>query len=130
MLHAKLSASGAKKWINCPLSVVLESKMPNEETPYAKEGTLAHELSELKLKRGLNLIGKEAYETEIIKIYYDEEMDKYTDYYCDVVMEIVNKYDRNYSTVRLEEKVDFSPWVPEGFGTSDVVVISDNVTLN
>lgn len=45
MLHAKLSASGAKKWINCPLSVVLESKMPNEETPYAKEGTLAHELS-------------------------------------------------------------------------------------
>ncbi len=127
MLHAKLSASGAKKWINCPLSVVLESKMPNEETPYAKEGTLAHELSELKLKRGLNLIGKEAYETEIIKIYYDEEMDKYTDYYCDAVLEIVHKYDRNYSVVKLEERVDFSPWVPEGFGTSDVVVISDNV---
>ncbi len=41
MLHAKLSASGAKKWINCPLSVVLESKMPNEETPYAKEGTFS-----------------------------------------------------------------------------------------
>ena len=127
MLHAKLSASGAKKWINCPLSVVLESKIPEMESIYAEEGTKAHALSELKLRRELNLIGKEAYDAEVSKLDYDEEMDKYTDYYCDVVMEIVNKYDRNYSTVRLEERVDFSPWVPEGFGTSDVVVISDNV---
>ena len=127
MLHAKLSASGAKKWINCPLSVLLESKMPNEETSYAKEGTKAHELSELKLKRELNLIGKESYDIEISKFDYDDEMDKYTDYYCDAVLEIVHKYDRNYSMVKLEERVDFSPWVPEGFGTSDVIVLSDKV---
>ena len=113
MLHAKLSASGAKKWINCPLSVVLESKIPEMESIYAEEGTKAHALSELKLRRELNLIGKEAYDAEVSKLDYDEEMDKYTDYYCDVVMEIVNKYDRNYSTVRLEERVDFSPWVPD-----------------
>lgn len=127
MLHAKLSASGAKKWINCPLSVELENKMPNEESEYAKEGTKAHELSELKLKRELNLIGKESYDYEVNQLNVDEEMDKYTDYYCDVVLDIVHKYDLNYSMVKLEEKVDFSPWVPEGFGTSDVVVISDNV---
>lgn len=127
MVHAKLSASGAKKWINCPLSVELESKIPNEESEYAKEGTKAHELSELKLKRELNLIGKESYDEAINKLNVDEEMDKYTDYYCNAVLDIVHKYDLNYSVVKLEERVNFSPWVPEGFGTSDVVVISDNV---
>ena len=45
MLHAKLSASGAKKWINCPLSVVLESKIPEMESIYAEEGTKSHDLS-------------------------------------------------------------------------------------
>ena len=54
-------------------------------------------------------------------------MDKYTDYYCDEVIGIVHKYDLNYSMVKLEERVDFSHWVPEGFGTSDVIVISNNV---
>ena len=127
MLHAKLSASGAKKWLNCPLSVELESKICDEESEYAKEGTKAHELSELKLKRKLNLIGNKVYADELSKLSFDYEMDKYTDYYCDEVIGILHKYDLNYSMVKLEERVDFSHWVPEGFGTSDVIVISNNV---
>lgn len=127
MAHAKLSASGAKKWLNCPLSITLESKFPDEESEYAKEGTKAHELSELKLRRKLNLIGKDAHDESINDLNVDEEMDKHTDYYCNLVMEIVNRYDRNYTLVKLEERVDFGYWVPEGFGTSDVIVISDNV---
>lgn len=127
MLHAKLSASGAKKWLNCPLSVKLESKIPNESSTYAEEGTKAHELSELKLRRKLNLIGNKVYADELSKLSFDCEMDKYTDYYCNEVIRIVHKYDLNYSMVKLEERVDFSYWVPEGFGTSDVIVISNNV---
>ena len=127
MKHAKLSASGSKKWLNCPLSVKLESKIPNESSTYAEEGTKAHELSELKLRRKLNLIGNKVYADELSKLSFDDEMDKYTDYYCDAVLGIVYKYDLNYSMVKLEERVDFSPWVIEGFGTSDVIVISNNV---
>ena len=127
MKHAKLSASGAKKWLNCPLSVMLESKMPKTESVYAEEGTKAHALSELKLKRNLNLISKDTYDSELNKLDVCPEMDRYTDYYCDAVLEIVHKYDRNYSMVKLEERVDFSPWVIKGFGTSDVIVISDNI---
>lgn len=127
MKHAKLSASGSKKWLNCPLSVKLKSKIPNESSTYAEEGTKAHELSELKLRRKLNLIGNKVYADELSKLSFDDEMDKYTDYYCDAVLGIVYKYDLNYSMVKLEERVDFSPWVIEGFGTSDVIVISNNV---
>ena len=81
MKHAKLSASGSKKWLNCPLSVKLESKIPNESSTYAEEGTKAHELSELKLRRKLNLIGNKVYADELSKLSFDDEMDKYTDYY-------------------------------------------------
>ena len=48
--HAKLSASGSKKWINCPASIAMESKFPDESSEYAREGTTAHSLGEAKLK--------------------------------------------------------------------------------
>lgn len=129
MKHAKLSASGAKKWLNCPLSVTLESLIEEPESPYAIEGTKAHNVSELKLKRKLNRISKEIYDKEILNLDVDEEMHHYTDDYCDNVLEIVYKYDLNYSLIKLEGRVDFSPWVPEGFGTSDVIIISGS-TMN
>ena len=60
--HAKLSASGAGRWASCPGSVQMEDGIPDSESVYAKEGTLAHELSELKLKHYLDPkgLGKES----------------------------------------------------------------------
>ena len=54
--HAKLSASGSKKWLNCPGSVAFEKEFPDEESEFAKEGTTAHALGELKIKLALKEI--------------------------------------------------------------------------
>ena len=47
--HAKLSASGSSRWLNCTGSVKAESTLPNTTTPYTTEGTAAHELADLCL---------------------------------------------------------------------------------
>lgn len=49
-VHAKLSASGAKKWIACPGSVLLEASVQDKPSAYATEGTNAHALGEAKIK--------------------------------------------------------------------------------
>lgn len=126
--HAKLSASGASRWATCPGSVQMEDGIPDKESVYAREGTLAHEMSELKLKhyldpkgfgkRKLNAAIKKLKENEL----YQAEMDSYTDTYVDFIKEKALSFSSN-PYIEIEKRVDFSRWVDGGFGTCDCVLI-------
>lgn len=131
--HARLSASGAHRWLNCTPSIKLEENYPSSTSIYAEEGTVAHELAETKLMLEYEKISKKAYNARIKNIqkseYYNSEMEDYIQSYVDNVIELVNdsKAICDDVIVMLEERLDFSEWVPEGFGTGDVVVISDGI---
>lgn len=126
--HAKLSASGASRWATCPGSVQMEDGIPDRESIYAQEGTLAHEMSELKLKhyldpkgfgkRKLNAAIKKLKENEL----YQAEMESYTDTYVDFIKEKALSFPSN-PYIEIEKRVDFSRWVDGGFGTCDCVLI-------
>lgn len=126
--HAKLSASGASRWATCPGSVQMEDGIPDKESVYAQEGTLAHEMSELKLKhyldpkgfgkRKLNAAIKKLKENEL----YQAEMESYTDTYVDFIKEKALSFPSN-PYIEIEKRVDFSRWVDGGFGTCDCVLI-------
>lgn len=126
--HAKLSASGASRWATCPGSVQMEDGIPDKESVYAREGTLAHEMSELKLKhyldpkgfgkRKLNAAIKKLKENEL----YQAEMDSFTDTYVDFIKEKALSFSSN-PYIEIEKRVDFSRWVGGGFGTCDCILI-------
>ena len=126
--HAKLSASGASRWATCPGSVLMEDGIPDRESIYAQEGTLAHEMSELKLKhyldpkgfgkRKLNAAIKKLKENEL----YQAEMESYTDTYVDFIKEKALSFPSN-PYIEIEKRVDFSRWVEGGFGTCDCILI-------
>ncbi|MFA9398373.1 MAG: DUF2800 domain-containing protein [Clostridiaceae bacterium] len=129
--HAKLSASSAHRWLQCTRCIEVESQFPSETSIYAEEGTFMHELSEIYLRNYLKTISKQQFSKELKKYennkYYSEETHDAVLAYVD---EVVKKIDaaREISkdaVVIIEQKVDFSPWVEDGFGTSDVITITD-----
>lgn len=128
--HALLSASSAHRWLYCPMLPRLEAEYPSRDTIYTREGTSAHELSELKLLYKSGKITKRKFNS-LVKAFkestdfYNEEMEEMTELYTDIVMEHFNSYEN--AEMELEKRVDFSDWVPNGFGTSDVVILADNV---
>jgi hypothetical protein len=127
--HAVLSASASKRWLTCTPSARLEATLPEPKRPahsfdYSQEGTMAHSLAEAKLRHHYNQIGYEEYqrEYEIIKAtpYYNEEFEEYVDNYVLYVRSQIGEGD----TPLFEQRVDYSDWAPDGFGTADVVVLS------
>lgn len=122
--HAYLSASGAHRWMVCPPILQFEADSPRRDTAYTLEGTDAHTLAEAKLMQVMGL-GDTVEATKNDLSYYNAEMDEATDLFVDLVMEQFNAHDN--AEMELEVRVDFSPWVPDGFGTSDVVILSDGV---
>lgn len=118
--HAKLSASGSHRWLACPASVEAERGIADKSSPHAFEGTVAHELAEVALKTGTDAdewIGKVMPDTHA----------EITQEMADHVQEYIN-YIRYHippnAYAAYEVRVDFSDWVPEGFGTCDALVIS------
>src|SRR5690606_30559089 len=125
--HAILSASGAHRWIECPPSARLELEFPDEQSPYAEEGTIAHELAETRLRQALGervQLSPRVTQSE----FYDETMEDHIATYVSFAMERINAHKAQHSDtlVMFEQRLDFSQWVPEGFGTGDVVIISDH----
>jgi hypothetical protein len=129
--HAILSASGSKRWLACTPSARLEATLPDPQRnntgfDFSKEGTMAHSLAEAKLRLQFNQITSEEYEREyeIIKDtpYYNEEFETHVDNYVLYVRSQIGDNDRPL----FEQKVDFSDWVPDGFGTADVVILNKN----
>lgn len=115
--------------MNCPAAPKLEARMPDNATPYALEGTLAHAYCSMKLKEFLNLDTLAEYE-EILQLkdeYHTGEMDEYTDTYATIVMEKYNAARKQTRDARLlvETRLDFSAYVPDSFGTSDATIIAD-----
>lgn len=130
--HAKLSASGSKRWLSCPGSVGLEAMFTREDnSDFAAEGTAAHELSEIHLAFLSNHITKAQHKKKLDAgkkgQFYSQEMEDHVQTYIDVVIERINEARAKTpdATILFEARLDFSPWVPEGFGTGDVVIIAD-----
>lgn len=129
-VHAKLSASGATRWLGCPPSVRMEEDFPDTTSEYAEEGTAAHALAELKLQKETEKLSTSAFNSryKLFKKdneYYSQSMDDYVDEFVALVLE--HWHALPDASIDLEVRVDFSEWVPDGFGTSDVVITSDGV---
>ena len=124
--HAVLSASSAKRWINCPPSARLCENYDDKSSDFAAEGTDAHALCEYKLKNALEI---EATNPAENLTWYNEEMNECAEGYASYILELVEKAKQTCSApvVLIEQRVDFSRWVPEGFGTADCIVIADGV---
>lgn len=132
--HALLSASKAERWLHCTPSAVLEDKYGvNTTSEYAQEGTLAHELAELRIRQALGLINDSQYELEYNRIVtnelYKEEMYDYVSVYVDYVLGAYNeqKSSKSFCDLKVEAKLDLSKYVPDAFGTADSVNISDGL---
>jgi hypothetical protein len=121
--HAVLSASSAHRWLNCAPSARLEQTFADRETQAAAEGSAAHALAEHKLRRALKLQTKRP-----VSAYDSDEMDAYTDGYVQFVWRRWPRRGRNARTLSflIEQKLDFSRWVPEGFGTGDALIVADD----
>lgn len=150
-IHAKLSASSSHRWLACPKSIALEGKFPAEvSSPYAEEGTRAHEMAQLILKNIINneivsipvwLIEnlqvslKEAPETddlkELINTFGTPEIKEMLSFIMVYVKKCVAVYENskaNYAdtVAYIEERLDYSNYAPKGFGTGDFVCIGGN----
>lgn len=125
--HALLSASGAHRWLHCTGSPLLEKDFPDSTSVYAQEGTLAHELCELKLMAYTGEITKRKLTSMKNKLMMSElwqpEMDSTSEAYLDYVKDITMSYTVK-PVILTEKKVDFSQYVPEGFGTADCLILA------
>jgi hypothetical protein len=113
--HALLSASSAARWLACPPSAVAAEAYPNEGTEYTAEGTLAHEVAEYAASAPVDAPWIANGRDDIT-----QEMVECAKGYADYIQEQIETPD---ATVLLEQQVDFSPWVPGGFGTADCIII-------
>ena len=133
-VHAILSASSAKRWMSCPPSARLEEKLRDRfgdrSSPFAEEGTRAHALAELKLQKEIGLINDFSYKLQREAMTgVDNEMEWATDRYVDIVMQKYYEAKKSCpdAQIFIEQRLDFSTWVPHGFGTGDVVIVSDMI---
>ena len=123
--HALLSASGSKQWLNCPPSIRLTEHYPDKTSEYAEEGTLAHSICELKLRKTFEKMPKSTFAGRLKKLkadpLYAEEMNEYTDAYHDYVYGIMLSYPV-VPAIAIEKKLDYGHIAPEGFGTGDCII--------
>ena len=114
--HALLSASSSARWLACPPSAVAAEAYPQQDTPFTREGTLAHEVAEAVVRQRLfqpDLVWRDT-EKDVT-----DEMIDCANGYADYIQEQIKDSD---AVILLEQQVDFSPWVPEGFGTADCLI--------
>lgn len=120
--HADLSASGSHRWLNCLPSAVLEKSFEKKESTAAAEGTAAHALCEHKLRKALHIRSKRP-----TSEFDSDEMEEHSDSYVEFVTEQLELAKQNCKDpmVLIEQRLDFSRFVPLGFGTVDCIIIAD-----
>lgn len=117
--HALLSASSAHRWLACPASAVAAEAYPNEQTEFTREGTLAHEVAEFVAREKIRPeTGRDGFAPDVT-----QEMLECAAGYRDYIQEQTKS---DSAVVLLEQRVDFSPWVPDGFGTCDCIILQDD----
>ena len=124
--HAMLSASSSHRWLECPPSAKLNATAEDTPSEYAAQGTDAHTLCEYKVLRSL---GKRVKDPTPNLKYFDDEMADCTDAYLEYVTQQLAEAEKRCKDplVLVEQRLDFSRYVPDGFGTGDCVIISDDV---
>lgn len=122
--HAVLSASSSHRWLGCTPSARLELEFEDRESTAAAEGTAAHALAEHKLRKALKMRSKKP-----VSQYDCDEMDSYTDEYVAFVLEQLEQVNQfcHDPKILIEQRLDFSCFVPEGFGTGDCLIVSDKM---
>jgi len=124
--HAVLSASSSERWLNCPPSARLCESYEDKGSDYAAEGTDAHALCEFRLKQALGMPTEDPIEN---LSWYNEEMEDCAAGYTAYVMELLTVASQTCPdpVVLIAQRVDFTRWVPDGFGTADCILIADGV---
>lgn len=112
-VHSNLGASNAHRWLVCAGSVEAERGIADKESPFAAEGTRAHELGELALRTS----------DTALDTFEDQEMAEYVRVYTDYVRQSAHEAD----LFMIEQRVDYSDWVEDGFGTADAVIVKDDL---
>lgn len=122
-VHSVLGASAADRWMNCTPSAQLTAGMEDETTSFAAEGTAAHELCEWKVRKALKMRAGRRPTSD----YWTDEMEEFTDDYRDYIMDLVGQAKQHCKdpVTLIEQRLDFSCYVPEGFGTGDFLLVAD-----
>lgn len=123
--HAKLSASGSEKWMTCTPSVFAEEPFADEGSEFAREGTFAHAVFEqmLLIHMGLPVeaLRKSKFDNQELRDYVNTAVEYAIERIRDARARCPDPI------ILVEQRLDFSRWVPEGFGTGDLVIITDDL---
>ena len=127
--HAALSASSSHRWMNCPPSVRLTEHIADHSSVYAAEGSEAHELCEYKLRQLLGMEARNPLDRPGGLQYYDSTMEDAANGYAAFVLELLEEIKRTCPDpiVMVEQRLNFSRWVKDGFGTGDAVIVADGI---
>ena len=131
--HARLNASSSHRWMMCPPSVKLSEQFEDKPSPYAEEGTFLHELCELKLHRYLGDMTADLIEQQYAEHrdndFYSDEAESVTDEYVAFCIETIEAVRLSCPDplIMVEHRLDYSEYVPEGYGTGDLVIVADGV---
>lgn len=139
--HAILSASGASIWLNCPAAARAQENYPDTESDFSKEGTLAHAYCEAELRWFVERVDRSTYAGHVAAVKAQIEAtigadgkSVWNQAFYDHCMEYVNRRIRKIAVARgetpdalvlLEQRLDYSDYAPEGFGTGDLVIVTD-----
>lgn len=131
--HAILSASGSKIWLTCTPAGRFQEEFEDVETDYSREGTWAHSVAAHRLS---NFLGR------ALDPATEQEIPGYAEFFNAANDEAINAYVRRCmiaigaarrdtpdAVILLEQRLDYSDWVEQGFGTGDMVIISDKRCL-
>lgn len=135
--HAKLSPSDSARWISCPAAIRMDESLReqgllvDDESSYAREGTLAHALGELEASHRFGLTTKRqrnaAYKKWLVEFEAEgypegtlDEMTEHVQSYCDLIGERLQR--RPNSVLLLEQRMDSG--IERCWGTSDTVIVS------
>lgn len=124
--HAYLSASASHRWLACPPSAKLCANILDQASEYAQQGTDCHELCAYLVEKAL---GRDVIDPTENLTYYDAEMQNCAEEYRNYILEQIeaSKEFCKDPQVMIEQRLDFSRWVENGFGTGDCVIVADEV---
>lgn len=131
--HARLNASSSYRWMMCPPSVRLSEQFADKPSSYAEEGTFLHELCELKLHRYLGDMAPDVIEAQYAEHrdseFYTQEAETVTDEYVAFCVETIEAVKSSCPDplIMVEHRLDYSEYVPEGYGTGDLVIVADGI---